>query len=166
MPTKRRTDTQENTTSPTTETTQQQTQQTQETQTNQIVDDWTDDTQQTQQTERQRSVTQFDRSEVAKLESSTVSSLTTEQLLMLVIRRGEEEKNPVLSGGCERVLRQINRERIARPRFTGPRFKDQTATRGSYPFGRGGTRPQGTRRFYNRDGRNTRTEQTTSTATT
>ena len=59
-------------------------------------------------TER-KSVLEFDRNEVAGIDPV---QLTNDQLLMILIRRGEVQKNPVISGGCERLLRQINRERI------------------------------------------------------
>ena len=59
-----------------------------------------------------KSVIDFDRTEVAAYENMTVSDMSNDQLLMILIRRGEEQKNPVISGGCERLLRQINRESI------------------------------------------------------
>lgn len=67
-----------------------------------------------------KSVVDFDRDEVATYETKTVSDMSSEDLLKVVIRRGEMDKNPALSGGCERVLRQINRERLGM-RPTGPR---------------------------------------------
>lgn len=97
---------------------------TQPTTTTQLVADWTkesatlvnvgDDTvdSSTTSTQERRSVLDFDRQEAAKLESSKASDLTNDQLLMILVTRGEAQKNPVISSGCERVLRQINRERL------------------------------------------------------
>ena len=47
-----------------------------------------------------------------KLCSKKVSELSTEELLKSLICRGEDEKNPVIAGGCEKLLKQINREVI------------------------------------------------------
>lgn len=68
---------------------------------------------------RQPSVVDFNRDEVRELESKKVSELGLEDVLKLLIVRGEDQKNPIVSGGCERLLRQINRERIG----GGPRPK-------------------------------------------
>jgi hypothetical protein len=54
----------------------------------------------------------FDRELNRKFDSATVESLSTEDLLKVIIRRAEDEKNPVISGGCGRILKQINKERI------------------------------------------------------
>ena len=62
---------------------------------------------------RKPSVFDFDRDEIAELEKKKVSEISTEELLKVVIRRGEQEKNPVLFGGCGRILKQINGERLA-----------------------------------------------------
>lgn len=88
---------------------------------------------------RKPSVLDFDRDEVAALEKKKVSEISTEELVKVVIRRGELEKNPVLFGGCGRLLKQINGERLA------PR-------RGGYR-GRGGFRGRGGNRGFrsNRD---------------
>ena len=81
-----------------------------------------------------KSVLDFDRSEVLTYEDMTVSSMSNDQLLMILIRRGEEQKNPVISGGCERLLRQINRESInhfrgnqnfPRKRFNKPNYNNE-----------------------------------------
>ncbi len=64
--------------------------------------------------ESKDSVVNFDRKEVPAWNSMKVSDLTDEQLLKVLICRGENLKNPVLSGGCKRVLKQINGERFPR----------------------------------------------------
>ena len=45
--------------------------------------------------------------------------------MKVLIVRGEDQKNPVVSGGCERLLKQINRERVGRGRGRGGRFRRQ-----------------------------------------
>ena len=102
-------------------------------------------------TERRKSVCDFDREDVARFETSKVEELTNEDLLKVVIRRGEMQKNPVLSGGCKRVLKQINLERLPRKEtsfrggsssFRGNSFRGDSSFRGN-SF-RGGNR-------FNRD---------------
>lgn len=73
----------------------------------------------TQTTTEKKSVLDFDRTEVAKYENQLLSTLTIDQRLMALIRLGEEQKNPVISGGCERLLRQINREPFQSPHKSG-----------------------------------------------
>lgn len=60
------------------------------------------------------SVINFDRSEMEPLNEKKFSELETEQILKLLIMRADKEKNPIISGTIERVLQQINRERIPR----------------------------------------------------
>jgi hypothetical protein len=98
-----------------------------------------------EQRERKPSVFHFDRDDVAKLESKKVSELSSEELLKVVVRRGEQEKNPVLSGGCGRVLKQINGERLAPRRMSGRGYRGSFnrggVGRGDY--GRGNNRGRG-----------------------
>lgn len=77
---------------------------------------------------QKKSVLDFDRTTVQGFETRNVSSLSNDDLLMVLIRRGEEQKNPVISGGCERLLRQINRERITphRQARSGPHDPQST----------------------------------------
>lgn len=63
-------------------------------------------------TNSRKSVADFDRNVVKAYENKNVSSLTNDDLLMVLIVRGEEQKNPVISGGCEKLLKQINRESL------------------------------------------------------
>ena len=76
---------------------------------------------------RPPSVADFDRDTVRELESKNVSELNIDDLLKILIVRGEDQKNPVVSGGCERLLKQINRERVGRGRGRGRggRFRRQ-----------------------------------------
>lgn len=73
------------------------------------------------------SVADFDRNTVRELESKMVNELNMDDLLKVLIVRGEDQKNPVVSGGCERLLKQINRERVGRGRGRGRggRFRRQ-----------------------------------------
>lgn len=97
---------------------------------------------------KQKSVVDFDREEVAKFESKQVSELSVPELLKVLIRRGEDQKNPnpIVSGGCERLLRQISRERMNNPvkhfdkdsGFRGQRGGFRGFHRGGGYRGRGG----------------------------
>lgn len=98
------------TTQPTSETTPAVTDWTQESKLV-SVDDATSSSTSSSQPQK-KSVLDFDRTTVQGYETRSVSALSNDELLMVLIRRGEEQKNPVISGGCERLLRQINRERI------------------------------------------------------
>jgi hypothetical protein len=69
----------------------------------------------TSSTTVRKSVLDFDRTTVKNTESEKVSSLSIDELLMVLITRGETQKNPVISGGCEKLLRQINRESFTLP---------------------------------------------------
>ncbi len=97
--------------------------------------DWVDESNHANDTSRNArskkpSVLNFDRDEVAELEKKKVSEVSTEELLKVVIRRGELEKNPVLFGGCSRVLKQINGERLAPRRGGGYRGRGRFRGRG------------------------------------
>ncbi len=82
--------------------------------------------------ERKPSVVDFSRDDTEALEKKKVSELSTEELLKVVIRRGEKEKNPVIFGGCGRLLKQINGERLA------PRRGGNNSYRGGNNSYRGG----------------------------
>ena len=56
------------------------------------------------------SVTDFDREDVRTWEDRYVRDLTTEDLLKIVTRRGEVEKNPVVATDTLRTLKKINLE--------------------------------------------------------
>lgn len=89
---------------------------------------------------QKKSVLDFDRTTVQGYEARSVSDLSNDELLMVLIRRGEAQKNPVISGGCERLLRQINRERITPHRVARSGPQDPP----SHYRGR----PQGSRRSF------------------
>ena len=73
---------------------------------------------------RKQSVVNFDRAEVASWEEKKVSELNTEELLKVLIRRGEIEKRPTIAGDCKITLKKINFERI-RPRKRYKPFNKQ-----------------------------------------
>lgn len=57
------------------------------------------------------SVVHFDHAEFITNNAATqCSTMTVEQLLKYTIARASTEKNPVVASGCERILKQINRE--------------------------------------------------------
>ena len=65
----------------------------------------------TQQPPRKPSVVQFDHTEfMNNTNTKQCSELTVEELLKYVIAKAATEKNPVVASGCERILKQINRE--------------------------------------------------------
>lgn len=92
------------------------------------------------------SVVNFDRTDVPKWETMKVNELTDEELLKVVVVRGESKKNPVLSGGCKRVLKQINGERFPRR----PQFMRGSGRRPPMNLSSSGGRPQ---RFGNTEQR-------------
>jgi len=61
---------------------------------------------------QQQSVLNFDRTNISQIDLKYTSQLGIDDLLKILIVRGEQQKNPVISTGCSRVLKQINRERI------------------------------------------------------
>jgi len=91
-----------------------------------------------------KSVLDFDREEILKLESKTVSELSVLELLKILIRRGEvaDPPNPIISGGCERLLKQISRERMNKPQqnFNKEHDNEFKYRRGGYRGFRGGFR--------------------------
>ena len=64
------------------------------------------------------SVANFDRAQAVEYETKVASELQIDQLLKLLIRRGEVQFNPALAKGAEKLLRQLNCEQIhpVRPR--------------------------------------------------
>ena len=76
-----------------------------------------------------KSCTDFDRNEINKLGEKHVCDLTTEELIKVLICRGEADKNPVVSGGSERLLKQINRERIGKQPNSVGRFEPENTVR-------------------------------------
>jgi hypothetical protein len=62
------------------------------------------------------SIANFDRKEVDEYETKVASELKIDQLLKLLIRRGEQQLNPALAKGSEKLLRQLNCEYIHPPR--------------------------------------------------
>lgn len=88
--------------------------------------------------QRGKSVLDFNRDDYRNMESMTVKEINTEDLLKILVCRGEDEKNPIISGGVSKVLRQINRE-------PAPRRSDfRSGRRG----GRGRGRGRGQRKEY------------------
>jgi hypothetical protein len=69
--------------------------------------------------EQPKSVINFEREEIVPFEDMKVKDLGNDQLLKVLIQRGRDQDNPVLSGGLERVLQQLKRERIPRNRYHG-----------------------------------------------
>jgi hypothetical protein len=67
--------------------------------------------------ETKKSVLDFDRVEVGLLDVGEVAKLSNEDLLKVLVRRGEEQKNPAVASGCKKVLRQINFEPSQHVRF-------------------------------------------------
>jgi len=78
----------------------------------------TEETQETQKTVKQEypteSIANFDRSEVSSYEDMTMKDLSAVKALKVLIRRGEDtdNPNPALAGGCLKLLRMLNRERL------------------------------------------------------
>lgn len=66
------------------------------------------------------SIANFDRKEVDEYETKVASDLKIDQLLKLLIRRGEQQLNPALAKGSEKLLRQLNCEHIHPPRPKRP----------------------------------------------
>ena len=80
------------------------------------------------------SVVDFDRKEVEAYEPKLVSDCGVEELLKVLIVRGENSLNPVLAGGCKKTLKQIKGERYSnRPQNT----RRSTNFRGKPRRGRG-----------------------------
>ena len=78
-----------------------------------------------------KSVSDFDRSEIGALEDKKVSELTVNDLLKVLIKRCEnsDPPSPIVSGGCERLLKQINRERIGKPFIKHNNFNHEDSFR-------------------------------------
>lgn len=108
-----------------------------------------------QQFTKRPSVADFDRTEVAQWETKQLKELSTEDVIKVLICRGEKDKNPVIAGGAEKILKQINREMLPKP------FMSNGAPRGG-SRGRGGfnprfaqsDRPTYNNNYNNRDDRN------------
>jgi hypothetical protein len=71
------------------------------------------------------------RDEILALEKSKLAcDLTNGELLKILITRGETQKNPIISSGSEKILKQTNREPIqySRDNFHngGPRYYHKT----------------------------------------
>jgi len=60
------------------------------------------------------SIANFDRSEVLPYEDMTMKDLSAVKALKVLVRRGEdtENPNPALAGGCLKLLRMLNREKL------------------------------------------------------
>lgn len=83
---------------------------------------------------KKKSVTEFDRAVALAWEEVLPKNLTKDQLLMMVIRRAEEEKNLDYALGCERILKKVNREFNETPRHNNNRqnnIHDSTANQKS-----------------------------------
>lgn len=57
-----------------------------------------------------KSCLDFSREEIRELEDSSVTDISDEDLIKILIRRGEENKNPIIQTDCENLLKKINRE--------------------------------------------------------
>jgi len=120
------------------QTTEQTADQTTETQTtsateNPVVTDWSKDSKKIDEEEfeddsgtgdgdktTQKSVVDFDRTEVATLATELMAKHTFDDMLKVLIYWGEQQKNPAISAGCKKILKQINSEPSVHPRRTGP----------------------------------------------
>lgn len=78
-------------------------------------------TQEEQRQDRKPSITEFDRQLVDDIEKKTVSDCSLNELLMVLIRRGESNQNPVLIGSTMNLLKSLNGEFKRFHRFNGPR---------------------------------------------
>jgi len=93
---------------------------------------------------KKTSVADFDRSIVDTFEKKKVSELKIDELLKVLIVRGDKQLNPALSGGAEKLLRQLHRE-VLRPkkpktRRSGNRYRGErppTRSRGRFRGGYG-----------------------------
>jgi len=65
--------------------------------------------------EQTKSVLDFDRDEIGLFDVGDTAKLSNEDLLKVLVRRGEVQKNPAISAGCKRLLRQINSETSHKP---------------------------------------------------
>jgi hypothetical protein len=65
----------------------------------------------------------FDRTEVAKFADKKLSELSMDELLQYVVTLGEKQKNPTISRGVGRVLKEINGERSYRKPFSENGFR-------------------------------------------
>lgn len=76
---------------------------------------------QEQQQDRKPSITEFDRQLVDDIEKKTVSDCSLNELLMVLIRRGESNQNPVLIGSTMNLLKSLNGEFKRFRHFNGSR---------------------------------------------
>ena len=113
------------------------------------VNDWSKDNEQDDEENGERkdrkSVCDFERATVVVLEANKVSEVSSEDLLKVLMCRGEKDKNPVLVNGCGRVLKQINREPIPRQNSRPFMNRGSRPFRGRPNFGRGNSRGFGPR---------------------
>lgn len=141
-----------------------------------VISGWTEETPKTihdsdehleTKQEEKKSVLDFDRNEIAPLEEKKVSECNDEELLKILIRRGEMKKTDTIFGPCKSALQRMNGESTYQPRefksFNQNKFQQQQR-----PFGnkfedqRRFMRPQentGPRR-YNGNGSGDNTENT------
>lgn len=78
---------------------------------------------QEEQQERKPSITEFDRQLVEGFEKKYVCDCSLNELLMVLITRGENSQNPVLIGSATTLLRSLNGE-FKRRRPNSPRFNN------------------------------------------
>jgi len=98
---------------------------------------------------KRKSVMDFDRNEIATYEGKKVAELTVNDLLKVLIKRGEDQTNPIVSGGCERLLKQINRERIGRRPMRHNNFNQDDNAGGNQRFSNDTGVNGGNQRFQN-----------------
>ena len=128
-----------------------------------VVTDWSkesskideDDFEDVESSPQTKSVLDFDRTQVAAIDVGDVAKLSNEDLIKILVRRGEEQKNPAIAAGCKRLLRQINGETSRRPHHPNSNF-----SRGRGGFGFHSRGPQ-----LQNDETLTSTSQSTSTST-
>lgn len=83
------------------------------------------------------SIANFDRKVAAEYEHQKAGELGIDQLLKLLIYRGERQFNPALAKSAEKLLRQLNRETIYPPKRSRPRNSGGPRRRGPRPAARG-----------------------------
>lgn len=82
--------------------------------------------------ETKKSVADFDREEVKAWETKQVKELSMEDLIKVLICRGEKEKNPTVASDAIKTLKKINMERIPRKQVVPSRGNYRGGYRGGY----------------------------------
>lgn len=88
-----------------------------------IITDWSKESKTIEQEENsedehQKSVLEFDRKEYKDLDQKNTLQLTNDQMIKILICRGEEQCNPTIFRGLGNILQQIHGERTRKSRKT------------------------------------------------